>query len=764
MSLLGDDDDRDEANVYSLFVHTDCEELHKEANAWLEAEVQAPSVRPEDSVSQCDKSLNGSGLSTTSSALLLKAAAKRASLAVEAEMIKERQRLENEELKFRQQKEAHDLKIRFAMAETEEKVYYESSTKLDRQLKYSSSVDKPITEPRKDSEPKNNVEPPRSEATNGDISSLNPFAHEFQPNGQPTLSPKDSSAEPVLMKIISEGQQQQQRLLEALNLPKAELVTFDGDPIQFWVFMRSFENNVAHTSLDDNAKFTRLLHYCKGKARAVIQCCSVMEPKEGYKRALQLLKERFGNSHVIAESWLKKVTQGPSILGSDKQSLREFADNLKGCGETLKAMGHEGEISTQSALVAIVERLPVYLKNRWVRLVREIRKNKGRSPQIGDLISFVDDAAEEATDPVYGNLTRGDIKSHKGSDHKGRPVSFKRPTKANYSVSANEGQTLKCPMCEGNHLLFGCEVFKAAGPEERFKFVRNAKLCFNCLKPGHLSSSCTLNRRCTVEGCGRKHTKFLHLSKKSNNFKVEEPNVQVESQATDASCSAIGAGVCRTALPILPVKVRVPGKRGVVMTYVLLDNGSTSTFCTEQLAKQLGAKGPIEQLSLNTLDSRAKPTETSVVSLEVISIDSGSVLELNNVVTRARLNINDTNVAKQSEIDMWPHLEGIELPNINVDEIGILIGQDCPEALMPLEVKSGPKGSPFAVRTSDSSLEGQKGLSVHDKQALSVWEDTIKLKEGHYELSVPFKCQKPCFPENRCVAEHRLGLLKKLLN
>ena len=32
-----------------------------------------------------------------------------------------------------------------------------------------------------------------------------------------------------------------------------------------------------------------------------------MEPAEGYERARQLLKERFGNDYVITEAWVKKI-------------------------------------------------------------------------------------------------------------------------------------------------------------------------------------------------------------------------------------------------------------------------------------------------------------------------------------------------------------------------------------------------------------------------------------------------------------------------
>ena len=48
-------------------------------------------------------------------------------------------------------------------------------------------------------------------------------------------------------------------------------------------------------------------------------------------------------------------------------------------------------------------------------------------------------------------------------------------------------------------------------PDERFNVARQCKLCFNCLLPDHCSNACRKPSVCPVPGCGRKHTKFLHV-------------------------------------------------------------------------------------------------------------------------------------------------------------------------------------------------------------------------------------------------------------
>ena len=61
-----------------------------------------------------------------------------------------------------------------------------------------------------------------------------------------------------------------------------------------------------------------------------------------------------------------------------------------------------------------------------------------------------------------------------------------------------------------------------------------------------------------------------------------------------------------TSLAIVPVKVKVPGRERVVKTYAFLDNGSNTTFCTEDLMEQLQTRGKDTTLSPSQRLRRAK--------------------------------------------------------------------------------------------------------------------------------------------------------------
>ena len=62
-----------------------------------------------------------------------------------------------------------------------------------------------------------------------------------------------------------------------------------------------------------------------------------------------------------------------------------------------------------------------------------------------------------------------------------------------------------------------------------------------------------------------------------------------------------------------------------------------------------------------------------------------------------------------------------------------------------------------------NDVEDGIAMSCEDKRALSVMKESIKLKDGHYELALPWKNPLPSLPWNRPLVERRLNLLKKHL-
>ena len=132
---------------------------------------------------------------------------------------------------------------------------------------------------------------------------------------------------------------QQSRLLGVLQAPKVSISTFDGDPMAYFSFIRAFEENVEKLLDEEGSKLARLIQLCTGKAARALQCCSMLPPAQGYKKACQILKARFRYPFTITKVWVNKL-----IEGGPRTNQQEYADDLQNCYECLTALGGTSEL------------------------------------------------------------------------------------------------------------------------------------------------------------------------------------------------------------------------------------------------------------------------------------------------------------------------------------------------------------------------------------------------------------------------------------
>ena len=482
---------------------------------------------------------------------------------------------------------------------------------------------------------------------------------------------------------------QQQQLIHAMTAPRLEIPTFDGNPMKYYTFIRAFDENVDKMMSDDGAKLARLRQNCVGAAKRVLEACSYRDPTEGYREARSLLKQRFGSEYEIAQLWIREVTGEGSIK---VDGLREFADRLQTCYRALVAMHCLMEIDTQGNLLRIVSKLPGYLQARWRSKVADIKENDNRLPTLVDLVKFVERAALEAADPVFGTVKRQDWQ------HENKQSTFTT------MISSQK----RCQICSGNHEVRECKDVKQRSPEERFTLLKRHRLCFNCLKEDHTAHDCESRERCKADGCGRKHSTLLHQevwkpvinSEKGSNVEDGSQGEETdEPKEVSVHNGCIGGTSKRIAVPIVAVNVRAPASNKCVRTYALLDTGSTNTICSQELFDELGIKGRAEAVSLTTLSSSGSTSGMRVASPEVTELEGMGNLRLPAVYAKNRLAINQEHVATKKDVMRWRHLREVDIPMVGTEKVKLLIGQDMPEALIPINVIRGGEGEPWAAQT-----------------------------------------------------------------
>ena len=466
-------------------------------------------------------------------------------------------------------------------------------------------------------------------------------------------------------------------LFNMVNLPKIELEQFSGDPLKYPSFLATFDEHVHRTRADPSAKLTRLLQYTSGKAKDAIRPCSLIGGEKGYNEARAILERRFGNEFVITESVIRKLKSGYPVESSE--DLQVFADELSNCQATLMSLGKLYEVDTQASIVEVMERLPQYLQDRWKRQAMRHKRENKTYPSFEHFVKFVMQETDNATDPVYGSMSSKVLEDQSDETSCAFSANVVRDTKST-----------SCVACHEEHRLFACETFKSMKPRERLELVKLHQLCRNCLLNNHETSDCRKPSVCSVPGCGEKHTKFIHVNDScdnecDNSRDRSDGLVNVNQVQTGVECHPID-GVF---VPVVHVNVNCKYR-----TSALLDNGSTSTFCTQRLVSALGLKGVPTNYALSTLDSSNCCKKSKVVNLKLSSLDGTKHLDLSNVYVVNEIPVKNPKI----NVKCFPHLRDLPIETGD-SKIDILIGQDHAEALVPFDVRHGQYREPYATLT-----------------------------------------------------------------
>ena len=145
-----------------------------------------------------------------------------------------------------------------------------------------------------------------------------------------------------------------------------------------------------------------------------------------------------------------------------------------------------------------------------------------------------------------------------------------------------------------------CVKFKQKTATERKNFVKEQKLCFNCLSKAHMLKECQSEFRCRVDGCRQKHHTLLHkepLDNQNGNSDNRKQSPPQNNIPTDDNVNSFSKSNLRGPfLQVLPVYVTdINGKRFKANT--LLDSGSTMRALHLELVDSLTTESFILALS-----------------------------------------------------------------------------------------------------------------------------------------------------------------------
>jgi len=511
-----------------------------------------------------------------------------------------------------------------------------------------------------------------------------------------------------------------------LNKPKADIQTFEGNPMDYNRFIRQFNARVtANTDLFEE-KLNYLLQFTKGEAHKIVSGYSHMDAKAGYMAALDEFKDRYGDSDVIAQAYVKKALDWPIIKPDNGKALDEYAIFLRECQYAIDNIEAARILEYSENLKLLVKKLPFYLHEKWRNIVYDTKEKK-EVVKFQQLVSFVRKEAKKATDPVYGKEVMSITNT--GSKHSQSKPVVKFGTRKNFatstkdtdslnsevsnmintqkdSVSANSNSSVKiaftrpCIFCLGSsHAFDTCRNITKKPLKERYTFIKSKGLCFSCLKSGHQKSSCQHKLNCAT--CKRYHPSVLHVEPRQSDSSPTVSDGQGTEKHTTASSSTehIGAGdMVHQALPIVPVRLKSENSDQFIETYAFLDSGSTATFCSESIMSTLNIEGKRTKIHLHTMGQENIQDCYAVSGLQICDLNGNQVVDLPPIFTQPTLPVSRKDVISSHDLHKWPHLRDVPLEKIDSD-VGLLIGINVPKVMEPWDVIPSIDNGPFAVKT-----------------------------------------------------------------
>ena len=534
-------------------------------------------------------------------------------------------------------------------------------------------------------------------------------------------------------------QAQQNRIVELLavnqnktKLPQPRVPIFDGNPVDYRSFIRAFESLIESRTCNSTERLYYLEQYTTGDVKELIKSCHHLPPDVGYEEACKLLKKKFGDEYRVASAYESKALAWPSIKAEDCTALNKFAIFLSSCKNALAGSQYASKFDQPGNIQKLIFKLPFNMRERWRRSADDIMERQFRPVEFNDLVAFMDQEARIATNPVFGNISGNAqpfFNSRKGKplqppigvrSSKPKTTTFAIQVKTNQSMNSekNSGADLAssdvpsivCIFCQQNHALEDCHLLRWKPYQERIKFLSAKRLCFGCLSEKHVARLCPERKICKIPNCTRKHPTVLHTFNVREKSSVDVGVGTGDSTDTPVLNAMANAGECssrldlgearpRTAMAVIPVKIRSKSSRQTIITYAFLDNGSSATFCIESLMRKLGVDGTEVKISLSTLEKKNSPVDSYLIrDLVVSDLDENHFVHLPTLYTRPEIPVSKNDIPTQEDVNQWPHLDGVFIPQVDA-EIGLLIASDVPKALDPLEVKHSQNGGPYATRT-----------------------------------------------------------------
>ena len=207
-----------------------------------------------------------------------------------------------------------------------------------------------------------------------------------------------------------------------------------------------------------------------------------------YVKAVELLKDRFGNRQILITKHLDILATLPRVEDiNDVISLRKLFDTLETSVRNLSDLGKETETYGSLLISIIFDRIPSALQ------IIISRHSTNRDWDLTEVINIFKEELQARE--------RCEAISHKDGTFENNSFSSS-PFTAQAFMSRNQSEMSdnNCVYCNQSHASTKCH--RVTDVSNRFNILKKSRQCFLCLRKYHAASNCYSKNLCVK--CNRK--------------------------------------------------------------------------------------------------------------------------------------------------------------------------------------------------------------------------------------------------------------------
>jgi len=339
---------------------------------------------------------------------------------------------------------------------------------------------------------------------------------------------------------------------DTTRLPKLTLPTFNGDILQWQEFYESFSVAIDQRDISDIEKFQYLKSTLTGSVANFLTGLPLTS--KNYSSALNLLKDRYGSEKQVLRAHVRSLLSLDTPNVKSCTALRDFVDAVSKHMRGLESLNVTSDKYDVFLCKILLYKMPDSVKHEYAKL-------PDSEMQLSSLLKLLETEAKRIE---IISTSKVEPKIHGNS--KFNPSQPKAILDRTFVTTS-----LSCAFCNTNtHQTFNCRIFLSKNPKERYNFVKEKHLCFNCLKH-HSTTVCQSTSRC--KNCNKKHNTLLHFEDNSN--KQQKTSVHHVSSRQGST----------SVLPTIPVDFLT--ENGLVQLGVLLDSGSDKSYINSNILPKL---------------------------------------------------------------------------------------------------------------------------------------------------------------------------------